>query len=82
MSYTTFDELEESPMTLIRTWFPNGHIPERSVMRRNDMEDTIRFQKKYEEEEPVFDVKFQIPCDTITSSSACYQQTKRLYLVR
>lgn len=76
------NELQENRMTLLRTWFPDKKIPERTVRNRTELEDTIRFQPKIKEAEPPFDVKFQIPCDTITSSSSCYQENKQLFLVR
>lgn len=82
MSYNTLEELSESKLTLIRAWLPNGIIPDRSVTIRDNMEDTIRFYKKVNEPDPIFDVKFQIPCDTILSSSSCYQDNKMLFLVR
>jgi len=82
MSYTTFDEMQEHPMTLKRMWFSNGIIPSRTVELRSNTEDTIRFQPGVKDEEPPFDVKFQIPCDTVTSSSSCYQESKKLFLVR
>ena len=79
--YTTMNELQENRMTLLRTWFPDKSIPDRTVRLRR-LEDTIRFQSKVTEPELEFDVSFQIPCDTITSSSSCYQDNKQLFLVR
>jgi hypothetical protein len=90
MSYILFSELEESHITLPKLW--NGstsiselipNIPERNVRFSEPIQHTVRFLK---DSPPIacneFNPKFQIPCDTIGSSSSCFQSNQQIMLMR
>ena len=89
MSYLSFDELEisEFSMNSIKnTYNPISEqviIPSRTVRFRERIEDSIQFEK---DSPPIacssLDVKFQVPCDTITTSSNCYQTSRVFTLMR
>lgn len=88
MSYLSFDELEISEFTMnsMRTLNPISEqviIPSRTVRFRERIEDSIQFEK---DSPPIacssLDVKFQVPCDTITTSSNCYQTSRVFTLIR
>jgi hypothetical protein len=88
MSYVSFDELEQQMVSVVPVFFSNpikdeAVIPSRSVRFREKLEDSIQFEK---DSPPTAcsdpDVKFQVPCDTVTSSSGCYQTNRVFTLVR
>jgi len=88
MSYLSFDELETSYFTVLNPVSKTSLsdeiiIPSRSVRFREKIEDSIQFEK---DSPPTAcsspDVKFQVPCDTITTSSGCYQSSRVFTLIR
>lgn len=89
MSYLSFDELEisefstKSVESVSNPMSEQVIIPSRNVRFRERIEDSVQFEK---DSPPIacssLDVKFQVPCDTITTSSNCYQTSRVFTLIR
>ena len=86
MSYFSLDELSQTILSLHNaTQEPLSEkavIPNRSV-RFRETNDTVTFFK----ESPPNEIempqhKFQIPCDTITTTDSCYLKTQTFSLYR
>jgi hypothetical protein len=88
MSYFSFDELSQNQHTISLHYAVQQPLTENPVVanrsvRFRDTNDTVTFFK----ESPPNEIelpqhKFQIPCDTITSTDACYQKTQMISMYR
>lgn len=86
MSYFSLDELSQTILSLHNaTQEPlseNAIIRNRSV-RFRDTNDTVTFFKESPPNEiEIPQHKFQIPCDTITTTDSCYLKTQAISLYR
>ena len=88
MSYVSFDELESQLMVRPVMWVGTPLqeevvIPDRSVRFKEQINETMLFEKDSPPSAcSEFDVKFQAPCDTVSSSSTCLQTNRVFTLVR
>jgi hypothetical protein len=91
MSYLAYEELEESSVTMVRSWRPDpstfadlavASIPNRSVRFQDPIQMTVRFEKDSAPTDLSFRPSFQVPCDTVFPSSSIYKETKEVTLIR
>lgn len=88
MSYLSYEELETNTIIVQREWESKplqeeAIIPNRSVRFRDNITDVVTFEKDSPPtacSEP--DTKFQVPCDTVSSSSSCVQTSRVFTLIR
>ena len=88
MSYLSYEELETNTIIVQREWESKPLqeevvIPIRAVRFRDNITDVITFEKDSPPtacSEP--DTKFQVPCDTVPSSSSCFQTARVFTLIR